>query len=110
MAILGWLFLKRDPEKYIHEKASPINFFFKFGRIYHHFFKFGIIILFMVMIFSLYRFLLGATFVFSLTAAITASIVLSGGKELLDKALSLDDIFVSIFSTAAGSGFIVLLF
>ena len=110
MAILGWLFLKRDPEKYIHEKASPINFFFKFGRIYHHFFKFGIIVLFMVIIFSLYRFLLNTNFVFSLTSAIAASVVLSGGKELLDKAITLDDVLVSIFSTAAGSGFIILLF
>ena len=57
----------------------------------------------MVIIFSLYRFLLDATFVFSLTIAIVASVVLSGGKELLDKAISLDDILVSIFSTAAGS-------
>ena len=44
ITISGWLFLKKDPDRYIHEKSSPINFFFKWGRLYHHFFKVAIII------------------------------------------------------------------
>jgi len=27
ITIGGWLFLKRDPDRYIHEQRSPMNFF-----------------------------------------------------------------------------------
>ena len=98
----GWLFLKRDPDRYIHEKKSPINFFFRWGRLYHHFFKAAIIILFMVAIFSFYKYFLNASNAFALTAALIAGIVLSGGKELLDKRITLDDIIASIFGITLG--------
>jgi len=106
IAIGGWLFLKRDPEHYIHEQRSPINFFFKWGRLYHHFFKIGIIILFMVGIFSFYRYLFNASNTFSLSSALIAGIVLSGGKELLDKKITKDDIFASIIGIMIG--FVIL--
>ena len=35
IAIGGWLFLKRDPDRYIHEQSSPINIFFKWGHLWH---------------------------------------------------------------------------
>jgi hypothetical protein len=103
----GWLFLKRDPDRYIHEKSSPINFFFRWGRLYHHFFKVAIIILFMAIIFSFYKYLLRTSDVFAMSAALIAGIVLSGGKELLDKKITLDDIFSSIIGITIG--FLVLL-
>ena len=88
--------MKRDPDRYIHEKTSPINFFFKWGRLYHHFFKVGIIILFAIIIFSFYKYFLNASNDFSLTSALIAGAILAGGKEFLDKGISLDDIFTSI--------------
>jgi hypothetical protein len=110
ITIGGWLFLKRDPDRYIHEKRSPINFFFRWGRLYHHFFKVAIIILFMVIIFSFYKYLLSVSNVFALTAALIAGIVLSGGKELLDKGITRDDIFSSVLGIALGFLITFLLF
>ncbi len=110
IAVSGWLFLKRDPDRYIHEKSSPINFFFKWGHLYHHFFKVVIIILFMIMIFSFYRYLLNASNTFSLSSALIAGIVLSGGKELLDKKITLDDIFSSIIGITIGFLALLLFF
>lgn len=109
IAIGGWLFLKSDSDRYIHEKSSPINFFFKWGRPLHHFFKVAIIILFMIMIFSFYKYPLNASNTFSLSAALVAGIVLSGGKELLDKKITLDDIFASVIGITIGF-FALLLF
>ena len=106
IAVSGWLFLKRDPDRYIHEKKSPINFFFKWGRPCHHLFKVVIITLFMVAIFSLYRYLLDASYVFSLGIAVISGIVLSGGKELLDKYITKDDVITSISGIILG--FIVI--
>ncbi len=106
----GWLFLKRDPDRYIHEKTSPINFFFRWGRLYHHFFKVAIIILFIIIIFSFYKYLLRASDVFAMSAALIAGIVLSGGKELLDKSITLDDIISSILGITLGFLAILLLF
>ncbi|MDP2967436.1 MAG: hypothetical protein Q8N87_03445 [bacterium] len=106
----GWLFLKRDPDRYIHEKSSPINFFFRWGRLYHHFFKVMIIILFMIIIFSFYKYLLRTSDVFAMSAALIAGIVLSGGKELLDKKITLDDIFSSIIGITIGFLAILLFF
>jgi len=102
VAIGGWLFLKRDPDRYIHEQRSPINFFFKWGRLYHHFFKVAIIALFMIIISSFYKYLLNVSDVFAMSAALIAGIVLSGGKELLDKAITPDDIFSSILGITLG--------
>jgi len=110
ITIGGWLFLKRDPDRYIHEQRSPINFFFKWGYWYHHFFKVTIIILFMIIIFSFYKYLLNASDVFAMSAALIAGIVLSGGKELLDKAITLDDIFSSILGITLGFLTILLFF
>lgn len=109
IAIVGWLFLKRDPDRYIHETASPINFFFKWGRLYHHFFKVGIIILFAIIIFSFYKYILNATNDFSLTSALIAGAILAGGKEFLDKGISPDDIFTSILGLTL-SFFIIRVF
>lgn len=106
----GWLFLKRNPDYYLHEKESPMNFFFRWGRLYHHFFKVAIIILFMLIIFSLYRYLLSASNVFATTAALIAGIVLSGGKELLDKSVTLDDIIASTLGVTLGFLVILLFF
>ena len=108
-AVFGWLFLKRDPDRYIHEQKSPINFFFRWGRFYHYFFKIAIIILFMIAIFSFYKYFLSASDVFALTSAVIAGIILSGGKELLDKYITLDDIITSILGIALGL-FVLLLF
>jgi hypothetical protein len=102
IAIGGWLFLKRDPDRYIHEQKSPINFFFKWGRLYHHFFKVAIIGLFMIGISSLYKYLLNTSDVFALTSGLVAGIVLAGGKELLDKGITLDDVFASIVGITFG--------
>ena len=106
----GWLFLKRDPDRYIHQQKSPINFFFRWGYLYHHFFKVAIIILFMIIIFSFYKYLLRSSDVFALTSALIAGIVLSGGKELLDKSIILDDIIVSILAITLGFLAILLFF
>lgn len=102
MAIFGWLFIKRDPDRYIHEKSAPINIFFKWGRPWHHVFKIVIITLFMFMIFFLYRYLLNASFVFSTCITVIAGIVLAGGKELLDKAITKDDVITSISGVIVG--------
>ena len=110
ITIAGWLFLKRDPDRYIHEQRSPINFFFKWGRLYHHFFKVAIIILFMIMAFSFYKYLLRASDIFAMSVALIAGIVLSGGKELLDKSITLDDIIVSILGITLGFLAILLFF
>ena len=106
----GWLFLKRDPDRYIHEQKAPINFFFKWGYLYHHFFKVAIIILFMIIIFSFYKYLLRTSDVFALTSALITGIVLSGGKELLDKSITLDDIIASILGITLGFLAILLFF
>lgn len=108
-AILGWLLLKKDPDKYIHEKSSPINIFFKFGRFYHHVFKVIIIILVMMIIFFLYKHLLNSSKVFALIIAIISGIILTGGKELLDKYITKDDVFASILGIILGF-FILFLF
>ncbi len=105
----GWLFLKRDPDRYIHEQRSPINFFFRWGRLYHHFFKVAIIILLTIIIFSFYKYLLKTSDVFAMSAALIAGIVVSGGKELLDKSITPDDIFTSILGITLGF-FAILLF
>ena len=106
----GWLFLKRDPDRYIHEQKSPINFFFRWGRLYHHFFKVAIIILSMIVIFSFYKYLLNASNFFALTSALITGVVLSLGKELLDKGISPDDIFTSILGITLGFFTIFLFF
>ncbi len=106
----GWLFLKRDPDRYIHGQKSPINFFFRWGHLYHHFFKVAIIILFMIIIFSFYRYLLSASNVFATAVALIAGIVLSGGKELLDKGITLDDVIASILGITLGFLAILLFF
>jgi len=103
IAGIGWLFLKRDPDRYIHEKTSPINFFFRWGRSYHHFFKVAILIVFVIAIFSLYRYLLGASSVLAITFGILAGTVLAGGKELLDKNIQLDDVFTSLLGISLGA-------
>ena len=94
--------MKRDPDRYIHEKTSPMNIFFKWGRFWHHIFKIAIIALFMLTIFSLYKYLLAASQSFALTAAAVAGVILSGGKELLDKAITLDDIVSSAIGIIIG--------
>lgn len=109
IAIGGWLILKRDTDCYIHEEKSPINFFFKWGRFYHHFFKVAIIAAFMVLIFALYRYLLNTSNNFAVILAVITGVVLSGGKELLDKHIQADDIFSSFLGIALGF-FIILLF
>ena len=106
----GWLFLKRNPDYYLHEKGSPMNFFFRWGHLYHHFFKVAIIVLFMIIIFSFYKYLLNASNVFATTTALIAGIVLSGGKELLDKSITLDDIIASILGITLGFLVILLFF
>jgi len=106
----GWLFLKRDPDRYIHEQRSPINFFFKWGRPYHYFFKVAIIILFMLIIFSFYKYLLNVSNFFAMSAALIAGIVLSAGKELLDKCITSDDVLSSILGITLGFFIIFLLF
>ena len=110
IAVFGWLFLKRDPERYIHEQKSPINFFFRWGRLYHHFFKVGIIILFMLVISSFYKYLLDASGFFASMAGLIAGIVLAGGKELLDKGITKDDVLTSILGIILGFLAIILIF
>ena len=64
----------------------------------------------MIMIFSFYRYLLNASNTFSLSSALIAGIVLSGGKELLDKKITLDDIFSSIIGITIGFLALLLFF
>ena len=64
----------------------------------------------MVIIFSLYRYILNASNTFSLSAALVTGIVLSSGKELLDKKITLDDIFVSIVGITIGFLLLFLFF
>ena len=64
----------------------------------------------MIMIFSFYRYLLNASDFFALISALVAGVVLSAGKELLDKAITLDDIFTSILGITIGFVIILLLF
>ncbi|MFH1671612.1 MAG: hypothetical protein ABH889_02470 [Candidatus Portnoybacteria bacterium] len=108
-ALAGWLFLKRDPDRYIHEQKSPINIFFKWGRFWHHVFKVIIIVFSMLAVFSLYNYFLKASSVFSLTVAVIAGVVLSAGKELLDKAITSDDIIVSVLGIALGLFIVILI-
>ena len=110
IAIVGWLFLKRDPDRYIHEKKSPINFFFKWGHIYHHFFKVGIIAVFMVLIFNLYKHPLSTSNNFATVIAVIAGVVLSGGKEMLDKSIQADDVLASFLGVVLGLSIIILVF
>lgn len=77
--------------------------------MYHHFFKVAIISLFMILIFSFYKYLLDASNNFSIVAAVIAGIVLSGGKELLDKKITKDDVVTSIFGIMFGFFIIALL-
>ena len=110
IAIGGWLFLKRDPDRYIHEQTSPMNIFFKWGHFWHHIFKIAIIVLFMVAIFSLYKYLLAASPVFALTSAVAAGVILSGGKELLDKQITMDDVISSVLGIILGFFLLFLFF
>ncbi len=102
--------MKRDPDRYIHEKTSPMNIFFRWGRFWHHIFKIAIIALFMLAIFSLYKYLLEVSNVFAVSTAVIAGVVLSGGKELLDKAITLDDVVSSIIGIIIGFLAIYLFF
>jgi hypothetical protein len=110
IAVGGWLFIKRNTGRYLHGEKSSINFFFRWGWLCHHFFKVTIIVLFMIMIFSFYRYLLSASNVFATTTALIAGIVLSGGKELLDLGITLDDIIASILGITLGFLAILLFF
>jgi len=64
----------------------------------------------MIIIFSFYKYLLNASDVFAMSAALIAGIVLSGGKELLDKSITLDDIITSILGITLGFLAILLFF
>lgn len=98
----GWLFLKRNPQKYIHEKKSPMNVFFRFGRFWHHIFKVMIIAVFMMLIFDFYKYLLQASNIFSIAIALISGVALTGGKELLDKKITPDDVIASIAGILTG--------
>jgi len=65
---------------------------------------------FLVLIFSLYKYLLNASNTFAIVLALIAGIVLSGGKELLDKGIQTDDIFSSFLGIALGLSIIMLFF
>jgi len=80
------------------------------GRFWHHIFKIVVIALFMLAIFSLYKYLLVVSNIFAGTAAVIAGVVLSGGKELLDKAITLDDVVSSTVGILFGFAIIYLLF
>ena len=110
IAVAGWLFLKKDSARYIHGQKSPINFFFKWGNLYHHFFKVAITAAFMIIIFSLYKYLLNTSNIFAAISALVAGVVLSGGKELLDKGIQLDDVISSFIGIAFGLSIILLVF
>ena len=110
VAMSGWLFLERDPDRYIHEKTSPMNIFFRWGRVWHHIFKVAVIILVMIAVFSFYRYLLAGSKTFALTAAVVAGIILSGGKELLDKYITLDDVISSALGILLGFALLFFLF
>ena len=110
IAVGGWFFLKRDTDRYLHGEKASINFFFRWGWLCHHFFKVAIIILSMLIIFSFYKYLLRTSDVFAMSAALIAGIVLSGGKELLDKSITLDDVIVSILAIVLGFLAILLFF
>lgn len=64
----------------------------------------------MITIFSFYKYLFKASNVFALIAALIAGIVLSGGKELLDKYITLDDVIASILGIIIGFLAILLFF
>lgn len=64
----------------------------------------------MITIFSFYKYLFKASNVFALIAALIAGIILSGGKELLDKYITLDDVIASILGVAFGVFVLLLLF
>jgi len=110
IAVGGWFFIKRNADRYLHGEKSSINFFFRWGWFCHHLFKVTIIILFMVIIFSFYKYLLNTSNVFATTAALITGIVLSGGKELLDIYITLDDIISSILGITLGFLAILLFF
>ncbi|MDP2967222.1 MAG: hypothetical protein Q8N87_02315 [bacterium] len=106
----GWLFFKKNSDRYLYREKAPINFFFRWGNFCHYLFKIVIIILFMITIFSFYKYLFKASNVFALIAALIAGIVLSGGKELLDKYITLDDVIASILGIIIGFLAIILFF
>lgn len=110
IAAAGWLILKRDPDRYIHEKKSPINFFFRWGRFCHHLFKVAIIAILMLLVFSLYKYLLNTSNAFAAALAVIAGIVLAGGKELLDKYIQAGDVVSSVVGIALGFFIILLCF
>lgn len=109
LAAAGWLFLKRDPDRYIHKQKAPINFFFRWGRLCHYFFKVAILALIMLGIFSLYKYLLSASNVFATAAALAVGVIVSGGKELLDKSVQFDDVISSLAGIVLGL-FVISLF
>ena len=94
IAVAGWLFLKKDPDHYIHEKSSPINFFFKWGHLYHHFFKVAIIVAFMIIIFSLYKYLLNTSNIFAVASALVTGVVFLAVKNCWIKAFSSTMLFL----------------
>ena len=106
----GWLVFKKNSDRYLYGQKSYINFFFKWGNLYHHFFKVAITAAFIIIIFSLYKYLLNTSNIFAAVSALVAGVVLSGGKELLDKGIQLDDIISSFIGIAFGLSIILLVF
>jgi len=62
----------------------------------------------MVAIFSLYKNILNSSYNFALISTIMTGVIISSGKELLDKKITLDDIVMSVVGIILGS--IALLF
>ena len=110
MAVFGWLFLRKNSERYLHGEKAPIDFFFQWGNFPHYLFKIAIIILFMLATFSFYKYLLSASNNFSLVSAVIAGVIIAGGKELLDKYITIDDVIVSVLTIILGALILLLLF
>ena len=110
IAVFGWLFLKKNSYKYLHGEGAPIDFFFQWGNFPHYLFKIAIIISFMLAIFSLYKYVLGASDNFAFILAVIAGIIIAGGKELLDIYITIDDVVVSVLSIILGALILLLLF
>lgn len=92
IAGIGWIALKKRIEPIYTIVYKPVNLLWLGGSKYHHIFNVLVNIVIVVAVFSLYKFLLDALNVFSITIAILAGVGISGGKEMLDKYVQFDDV------------------
>jgi glycopeptide antibiotics resistance protein len=102
LAGLGWLALKKKVEPIYSIVFKPINLLWLGGSRYHHIFNVLVNVVVVVAVFSFYKFALDASNMFSIVIAILAGVGISGGKEMLDKYVQLDDVIFCVAGILIG--------